>query len=172
MNGRRSFLNAAWAVAVPAAAAIVSTGVANGQDGNGNVKDIMGSWNSIHTLPFPPGQFREFLRFADDGGVHETNSFLHTASNLDFSMFGLPNVVNGADGVGSWTRAGHRSIDVVFRKLLFNGSRVNFGDLHVTGTVTTNGDKLQANWHIMVVDPTDKVLLDFGQATSEGVRLR
>src|SRR5438067_608752 len=100
MNGRRNFLRLASAAAVPAAAAIVSSGVARADDDSAN--EFLGVWSTIHTLPFPPGHFREFLSFAEGGVLHETNSFLHTTSNLDFSMFGLPNVVNAADGVGNW----------------------------------------------------------------------
>src|SRR5438477_5790750 len=103
MNDRRNFLKLASAAAIPAVAAVVWSGVAQADDGS--AKEFLGAWNAIQTLPsppFPPGaSFREFLSFADGGVVHETNSFLNTASNLDFSMYGLPKVVNAADGVGS-----------------------------------------------------------------------
>jgi hypothetical protein len=168
MNERRTFLKLASAAALPVTAALVSRGVARADDGS--AKEFLGAWGTVHTLPFPPGSFREFLSFAD-GVVHETNSFLHTASNLDFSMFGLPNVVNAADGTGSWERMGQGVIKVVFRKMMFDGSRQNFGDLHVTGTLTSNGAKLHADWHIIVVNLLDKLLVDFGPATSDGTRI-
>ena len=170
MNDRRNFLRLASSAAIPAAAAIVSAGVARADDGG--AKELLGAWSTIHTLGFPPGSFREFLSFADGGALHETNSFLHTASNLDFSMFGLPNVLNAADGVGSWERVSNGLFQVAFRKMLFDGSRQNFGDLHVTGTLRTYGGRLYANWHIEVVDVFDKVVADFGQATSEGAPIR
>src|SRR4030095_2557007 len=44
---RRSFLKLASSVAVPAAAA-VSSGIARADDGND--KDFLGAWNTIHTL--------------------------------------------------------------------------------------------------------------------------
>ena len=170
MNERRKFLRMASAVGIPAAAAIVTGGVARADDDNGT--ELLGSWSTIHTLPFPPGQFREFLSFAEGGVVHETNSFLHTASNLDFSMFGLPKVVNAADGVGSWVRTRNGGIQVVFRKLLFDGSHQNFGDLHVTGTLQIHASsQLSADWHIQAVDLLDKVLVDLGPATSKGGRI-
>lgn len=174
MNQRRNFLKLASAAAIPAAAAIVASGVARADDGS--TKEFLGAWNSIHTLPplpFPaPPNFREFLSFADGGVLHETNSFLHTMSNLDFSQFGLPNVLNAADGVGSWERVGHGVIQVIFRKMLFDGLRQNFGDLRVTGTLHSDGAKLHCDWHIEVVNLLDKVLADFGPATSEGIRIR
>lgn len=170
MNDRRYFLKLASAAAIPAAA-IVSSGVARAA-GDGSANKFLGAWSTIHTLPFPPGEFREFLSFAEGGVLHETNSFLHTASNLDFSMYGLPNMVNAADGAGNWDDAGKGAIRVVFRKMMFNGSRQHFGDLHVTGTLRSNGTKLLAEWHIEVVDRFDKVLADFGPATSEGTRIR
>ena len=144
MNERRNFLRLASSAAIPAAAAIVSSGIARADDGS--AKEFLGAWGTIHTLPFPPGQFREFLSFADGGVLHETNSFLHTASNLDYSMFRLPNVVNAADGVGIWERVRNGVIQAVFRKMLFDGSRQNFGDLHVTGTLRSDGAKLFRDW--------------------------
>jgi hypothetical protein len=169
MNERRNFLKLASAAVIIPAAAIVSSGVARADDGS--AKKFLGAWSNIHSLPFPPGEFREFLSFAEGGVLHETNSFLHTASNLDFSTYGLPTVVNAADGVGNWD-VGKGAIQVVFRKMMFNGSRQNFGDLHVTGTLRSNGTKLLAEWHIEVVDRFDKVLADLGHATSEGTRIR
>jgi hypothetical protein len=41
----------------------------------------------------------------------------------------------------------------------------------VTGTVMSNGSKLHAEWQITVVNLLDKVLLDFGTATSDGIRI-
>src|SRR5689334_9474503 len=117
MSDRRNFLRLASAAAIPAAAAIVSSGVARAADGSG----FLGAWSTLHSLPFPPGNFREFLSFAAGGVLHETNSFLHTASNVDFSVYGLPNVATAADGVGSWTDLGNGLDQVVFRKMMFDG---------------------------------------------------
>ncbi len=167
MNARRDFLKLVQVAGAGAAAAVISGGEARAQ-GAGN---LPGSWNTIHTLPFPPGSFREFLSFSQGGAVHETNSFLHTASNLDFSAFGLPNVLNASDGVGNWAVAERGEFRVVFRKMLFNGSRENFGDLHVTGTVQIDGANLQGQWHIEVVNPAGVIIADLGPATSQGVRL-
>ena len=80
-------------------------------------------------------------------------------------------VINASDGVGNWTIGEHGSLQVVFRKLLFNGARQNFADLHVTGTVLANGVNLQAQWQIEVVDLTGVVIVDLGAATSQGVRI-
>ena len=170
MNNRRNFLRFASAVALPAGAAAVSSGVAQADDGN--VKDFLGSWNMIHSLPFPPGSFREFMSFADGGVLHETNSFLNTASNLDFSMYGLPSVLNAADGFGNWERIGNRRIRAVFRKMLFDGSRRNFGDLRAAGTLSSDGKTLSGDdWLVEVVDPSGVVLAILGTATSKGVRI-
>jgi hypothetical protein len=130
---------------------------------------MLGSWETIHSLPFPPGQFREFLLFAEGGVVHETNSFLHTASNL--SLPGLPSPLNASDGFGNWERTGKSVFQVFFRKMLFDGSRTNIGDLHVTGTMRCDGKSLTATWHITVVDTSGQVLVDLGEATSTGIRL-
>ena len=167
MKERREFLKLARATGLSAAVAMISGGQGRAQ-GIGNV---LGSWNTVHTLPFPPGSFREFLSFSQGGVVHETNSFLHTASNLDLSALGLPNVINASDGVGNWVVAEHGAVQVVFRKMLFNESRQNFGDLHVTGTVQINAASLQAQWHIEVVSTVGVVIADLGPATSQGARL-
>ena len=101
--------------------------------------------------------------------LHETNSFLHTNSNTPGL---LPNdIVNASDGVGTWDQVHNGVAKVAFRKMLFNGARQNFGDLHVTGTVTTTGTHLHGNWYIEIVDPNGKTLVVFGNATSDGSRL-
>src|SRR5690348_9735290 len=101
MEQRRRFLKVAYAMAVPIAAIGSIGNAAQGADD----KRVLGTWSGVHTLPFPPGSFREFLSFSEGGVVHETNSFLHTASNVDFSSVGLPSVVNASDGLGNWTRS-------------------------------------------------------------------
>ena len=167
MNNRRSFLK----MAAPAAGmALAIEGVAHADSGAGTEFD--GTWNTIHSLSFPPGYFREFLAFSQGGILQETNSFLNTASNLDFSAFGLPSVLNASDGMGNWTRVSRGVAQVVFRKLLFDGSRNNFADLLVTGVWKSDGKNLNGIADIVVIDnSTNKVLVDFGKATSEGIRL-
>ena len=132
MNERRNFLKLASAAAIPSAAAILSSGVARAADDE-SAAEFLGAWNTIHTLGFPPGYFREYLSFGAGRVLHETNTFLHTHSNLDFSGFGMPNMVNGSDGIGSWESVAKGKIRVTFRKLLYDGARINFGDLLVTG---------------------------------------
>jgi hypothetical protein len=171
MNDRRNFLKLASSAAIPAAAAIVSSGAARADDGS--VQQFLGSWTTKHTLPTPPypagSFFREFLSFADGGVLHETNAFLHTASNTPGL---LPNdVVNASDGVGNWERVRNGVIQVTFRKMLFNGSRVNFGDLHVTGTAQSDGTNLHAVWHIEILGLDGTLLATLGDATSQGTRL-
>jgi len=167
MNDRRRFLKFGAGVSLPAAAAVF-TGSASAQQSGDN--QIVGAWQTTHSLPFPPGSFREFLTFQFGGGLHETNSFLHTASNLDLSLYGLPSVLNASDGAGNWERSG-RNMNVVFRKMLFDGSRLNFADLKVTGVVTVTGGVFQADWQINVVDLDDRVIVPFGPATSRGTRI-
>lgn len=171
MNNRRKFLRLASAAAIPAAAMVVSSGVARADDGS--AKEFLGSWNTIATVSSTGSTFREFLSFADGGVLHETNSFLHTASNLDFSPFGFNKVANASDGVGNWERVANGVIKVVFRKMMFDAAtRENFGDLHVTGTPQSDGTTLICNnWHVEIVDPLGKVLADFGTVTSRGIRL-
>ena len=167
MKARRDFQKLAQVAGAAAAAAVVSGGQARAE----GVGNLVGSWSTVHTLPFPPGSFREFLSFSQAGVVHETNSFLHTASNLDLSALGLPNALNASDGVGNWAVAEHGAIGVVFRKMLFNGSREYYGDLHVTGMVHIDGANLQAKWHIEVLNPAGVIISDLGPATSQGARL-
>jgi hypothetical protein len=65
-----------------------------------------------------------------------------------------------------------RVFAVHFRKLLFDSASMNFGDLHVTGTLTVGDGNLAADWHIEAVDAsTGVVLTDLGAATSTGTRL-
>jgi hypothetical protein len=169
MNGRRHFMKWAPALAVPAAAEAFSLSEGRGREDGSS---ILGAWNTIHTLPFPPGSFREFASFAAGGVFHETNSFLHTSSNLDFSAFGLPSAINAADGAGNWTDCGEGLVIVDFRKLLFDSTQVNFADFVARGTIRVKHEKLHAEWRIHIVDAnTDSVLVDFGTATSEGKRL-
>jgi hypothetical protein len=170
MNNRRNFLRMASAAAVPAAAIIAATSVAKAADDD--TKEFEGAWNIIHTLPFAPFRFRELVSLSEGGVFHETNTFIHTASNLDFSMFGLPNAISGADGKGNWRRTGKGEAEIVFRKLLFDGSRQNFGDLYVTGTARSDGSTISFDARVRVVDTSDNVLVDFGMSSSQGTRIR
>lgn len=167
MELRRRFLRVVSAMVIPVAA----IGSIENSDQRADDKRVLGTWSGVHTLPFPPNSFREFLSFSEGGVIHETNSFLHTASNVDFSSLGLPSVVNASDGLGNWTHSRENHTQVAFRKLMFDGSRQNFADLHVIGTIRINDHKLHADWHIRVVDMNGNVLLDFGDATSESTRL-
>jgi hypothetical protein len=111
--------------------------------------------------------------------LHETNAFLHTASNADFlhAPFGLTDPhwlkVNAADGLGSWERIGNGMVRLAFRKLLFDGNTgVNFGDLVVSGIYGSDGQTLKGMAHIRAVQPfTNKLLADFGMAGSSGGRI-
>lgn len=167
MSVRRDFMRLA-------PLAIGSAAISSGSEGWGfdNRRGLLGAWNSVHTLPFPPGSFRELLSFSEGGVIHKTNTFLNTNSSLDFSMYGLPNLINASDGVGTWKQTQHgNEVQAVFRKLLFDGSRQNFGDLLVNGTVRIVGNKLKADWSIQAVDLSDNVLVDFGPASSQGSRI-
>lgn len=167
MNGRRQFLKTGAGVSLPVAAAVITSSLQAQENGD---NQLVGAWQTTHSLPIPPGSFREFLTFQFGGGLHETNSFLHTASNLDFSAFGLPSVLNASDGTGNWDRS-RRDVRVIFRKMLFDGSRRNFAELKVTGVVTVTRGVLQAEWQVNVVDLDDRVIVPFGAATSWGTRI-
>ena len=169
MNERRNFLRLASAAVIPTAATVLSSGVAQADDGS--VAEFLGAWNTIHSLKFPPGYFREYLSFGDGNVLHETNSFLHTHSNLDFSGFGLPSIINGSDGLGSWQRIAKGKIRITFRKLLFDGARINFGDLLVIGELQSDGKRLHGYADVQVVDPFGKVIANFGRETTEGTRI-
>lgn len=169
MNNRRSFFQAASGLAIPLAA-IATARPANASDGQ--AREFLGAWNTVHSLPFPPGFFREFLTFSPGGGLKETNSFLNLANSQDLSAVGLPKAVKASDGQGNWERRRSGEIEVVFRKLLFNGEGVNFGDLKVTGTLQISGLKLKGEWLVTAVDPNDKLLVSLGPATSEGTLIR
>jgi hypothetical protein len=168
MNPRRHFLRL-FSASAPLAVAAAATGVARADDGN--EKAFLGSWNVVSTIS-NGFSFREFFSFSDGGGFTETNSFLHTASNLNFAPFGLNVVANASDGFGNWSRTGPGTVKAVFRKLMFNsGTGQNFGDLHVTGTLMSEGDQLSAQWHVEIIDTAGNVLVDLGPVTSIGARV-
>jgi hypothetical protein len=169
MKGRRSFVKS---VSMAAASAVGASAVARAQDGGNGGPDFLGGWTTVHASPVGP--FRELLMFAAGGGLTETNSLLHTSSNITFlSQFGLPAVVNASDGIGTWERVTGHEIRVSFRKLLFDGNRVYFGDFWVKGTLRFNSDQITADWtQIWIVNPDNQLLLDLGPATSTGTRIR
>lgn len=170
INGRRQFMKLVPALAAPGIAAASFNDSQQSAEGEHN--SILGAWNTVVTVPFPPASFREFVTFADGGVFHETNSFLHTSSNSNFSPYGLPSIVNGSDGVGTWTRSRAGEFAVQFRKLLFDNVGVNFGDLLVAGTVKVTDGILRGDWHVQVVDPTtNSMLADLGPVSSEGRRI-
>jgi hypothetical protein len=168
MNARRRFLQLASAGAIPASATLLSE---RAQAENGRAKGVVGAWKTVVTLPFPPGSFREFLTFCEGGGLLETNSYLHTNSNLDYSAFQLPNVVNASDGQGNWERIGGGQVRAIFHKLLFDGARNNFGDLRVVSTLRIDGARLVGTSHVEIVDTEGNLLGDFGDVASEGERI-
>lgn len=170
-DDRRRFMSYAAGVALPAAAVgVAGSGVARAADGD--AKEFLGAWTTIHSLPFPPNWFREFLTFSTGGGVLESNTFLNMAASQDFSAFGLPRAIKASDGMGTWELVSTGKITIVFRKLLFDGAGNYFADLKVGGTVQSDGTKIFADWLISAVDVNDKLLAPFGPATSEGTRIR
>lgn len=166
MTNRRNWLGKA----APAALGVAAASIAPAQDGS--VKEFIGAWTTIHTLPFPPNWFREFLAINSDGTVVETNSFVCEAHSQDFSALGLPSAVKGSNGMGNWQRIAPGRISMSFRKMLFNGQGFYFGDLKATGTLSTDKDILYADWQIAVYNVNDVLILPLGPATSEGVRIR
>jgi hypothetical protein len=171
-NDRRSFLKLAPSAALPAGVALATTGVARADDDDAG--KILGSWNTKHTLPQPPGAFfHEFLSFSSGGVVHETNAYLHTASNLDFRPYGFNAILNASDGFGNWRRIDNRRVEVAFRKLLFDSTRGNIVDLRAHGTLTVIGNRLTgSDWIVEVVEPfSNKVLQFLGAASTEGWRI-
>lgn len=167
MNPRRRFLTLISA-ATPAAI-VAASGIARAD--NGDDKAFLGAWNVVSTVS-NGFSFREFVGLADGGVLTETNSFLHTASNQNFVPFGLNVVANGSDGFGNWSRLSPRTAKAAFRKMMFDSATgQNFGDLHVTGTLMSDGAKLSGQWHVEIVDPAGNVLIDLGPVTSIGTRL-
>jgi hypothetical protein len=170
MNPRRRFLRVLSAVTPAVAVGAVATQDARAENSAGD-KAFLGTWNFVSTIS-NGFSFREFVSFAEGGALTETNSFLHTASQLSFAPFGLDVVANASDGFGNWSRIGPRSAKAVFRKLMFDSATgVNFGDLLVTGTLISIGDTLQAQWHVVIVNPGGAVLVDLGPVTSVGTRM-
>jgi hypothetical protein len=168
MNARRGFLRL-LTVATPAAVAAVLTGDARADDGADKV--FLGAWTVLSTVS-NGFTFRELVSFGDGGVLTETNSFLHTAGNLNFAPFGFNKTANASDGVGSWSRTGPRTAKAAFRKLMFDSATgQNFGDLLVAGTLTSNGDEFNAQWRVVIVDPAGVVLADLGAVTSVGTRM-
>lgn len=164
MNERRKFISAMVA-AVPVSVAASGPTQAAARDG----REVVGAWTTTHTSPVGP--FREFLLFSPDGGVTETNTLLHTNSNQAlFFQFGLPvpSAVNASDGLGNWRRTFPGQYDVVFRKLLFDGDGVHFGDFRVQGRVTIDGGQFSAEWESIRIETLAGDTFELGPATSVG----
>lgn len=164
MNERRKFITSMVA-AVPAGVVVSQPAQAAASD----ARDIVGAWTTTHTSPVGP--FREFLLFSPGGGVTETNTLLHTNSNQAlFATFGLPvpNAVNASDGLGNWRRVFPGQYDVVFRKLLFDGAGVHFGDFRVQGRVTIEGGQFSAEWESIRIETLAHGTFELGPATSFG----
>jgi hypothetical protein len=166
MTNRRNWLSKA----APAALGVAAVSVAPAQEPS--AKDFIGAWTTIHTLPFPPNWFREFLTINADGTVVETNSFLCEAHSQDFSALGLPRSVKGSNGMGNWQLIAPGRIAVSFRKMLFNGEGNYFGDLKATGTIALGGGNMYADWQVAIFNVHDVLVLPLGPATSEGPRIR
>ena len=168
MNARRGFLRLLTA-ATPAAVAAVAAGDARADDGAD--KAFLGAWNVLSTVS-NGFTFRELVSFGDGGVLTETNSFLHTTSNLNFAPFGFNKTANASDGIGSWSRTGPKTAKAVFRKLMFDSTTgQNFGDLLVAGTLTSNGDEFSAQWRVVIVDGAGVVVADLGPVTSVARRM-
>jgi hypothetical protein len=168
MNPRRRFLKL-FSTAAPAAVTAAAIGVARADDGAD--KAFLGAWSVVSTTS-TGFSFREFFGFADGGVLTETNSFLRTASNLNFAPFGFNVIANGSDGFGNWSRIAPGIAKVVFRKMMFNAATgQNFGDLHVTSTLMSDGARLSGQSHVQIVDPAGNVLVDLGPVTTIGARL-
>ena len=166
MNERRKFITSMVA-AVP-----VSVAVGQPAHAASDGRDIVGAWTTTHTSPVGP--FREFLLFSAQGGVTETNTLLHTNSNQGlFAAFGLPvpSAVNASDGIGSWRRVSPGQYEVVFRKLLFDGTGVHFGDFRVQGRVTIEAGEFSAQWESIRIETLDSGHFELGPATSVGARI-
>ena len=103
--------------------------------------------------------------------MHETNSFLHNSSNLAVLIPGR--TINASDGVGNWYRVSNGVIQVTFRKMLFDSANQNenFGDLHVTGMLRSDGKNLTADWIHRDCAPNGALIAPLGPATSTGIRL-
>lgn len=168
MNERRKFISTMMA-AVPVSVAAASP-AAHAQDNN--VKDVLGAWTTMHTSPVGP--FKEFLVFAEGGGLTETNTLLHTNSRLAlFAQFGLPlpAAVNASDGLGNWRRLGPGQVHVVFRKLLFDAGGVHLGDFRVEGRVRVEEAQLLAEWDSISIETLASGAFELGPATSQGFRI-
>jgi hypothetical protein len=167
MNERRKFI-ASMVAAVPVSVVATQPAQAATRDG----REVVGAWTTTHTSPVGP--FREFLLFSAEGGVTETNTLLHTNSNLAlFAQFGLPlpSDVNASDGLGTWRRAFPGQYDVVFRKLLFDGNGAHLGDFRVQGQVTIDVGQFAAAWESIRIETLAGDTFELGPATSVGARI-
>ena len=78
-----------------------------------------------------------------------------------------------SDGAGNWYRVANGVIQVAFRKMLFDSANQNenFGDLHVTGTLRSDGRVLTADWYVEILAPNGALIAPLGPATSTGFRV-
>lgn len=170
MNERRKFLSLSAGSLLPVSAGLASAGAVNAADGDD--KEFVGAWTTIHTLPLPPNWFREFLTFHSGGTVVETNSFINMTTPQNFEPFGLPKATTGSDGMGNWERIAKGKASVVFRKLLFAAGEYYLGDLVATGTMQSDGENIYGDWVIQVVDVKGNLIVPLGAATSTGTRIK
>jgi hypothetical protein len=167
MKERRRFI-ASVVAAVPVS--VIATRPAHAA--RAGDKDVTGAWATTHTSPVGP--FREFLIFAEGGGLTETNTLLHTSSRLAlFAQFGLPlpDAVNASDGMGTWRRRGHGEVEVVFRKLLFDANGIHLGDFRVEGRVRIEDGQFAAEWDSIRIETLAGGAFELGPATSQGGRI-
>ena len=144
------------------------------------------TFETIPGAPPPPPPFKEILTLHAGGTVSETNTTLSSASGL------LPPPYNlvGSDGYGTWERAGSGKVAITVTKLVFCGEQSAFcfqfakqpgeqlGYLQVRMIARISGNTLSVDaadssttLHVGS-DINTPIIIPFGAAAAEGVRLR
>ena len=105
---------------------------------------IQGTWEVAVTpqptpdIPVPPEGFQALFSFHLGGTLSETDGGIHPGSQVDlFPELGL---LSASDGLGAWTRKGHRRSALTFFKVLF-ADQAQIGYLRVRGEVTLTPDR-------------------------------
>ena len=104
---------------------------------------VQGTWE-VTVTPQPvsgrptPLPFRALFSFHFGGTLSETDGGIHPGSRVAF--FPELGLLSAGDGLGAWTRKGHRRAALTFFKVLF-AEQEQIGYLRIRGEVTLSPDR-------------------------------
>ena len=104
---------------------------------------VQGTWEvTVTPQPVPgvptPAPFQALFSFHFGGTLSETDGGIHPGSRVEF--FPELGLISASDGLGAWTRKGHRRAALTFFKVLF-AEQEQIGYLRIRGEVALSGDR-------------------------------